>query len=209
MVLKTNRVFSTVLAISLGLTSCTRKPALQETKGQVGVASWYGKPFHGRLTASGETYDMEKMTAAHRTLAFGTKLRVLSLVTQKAVEIRINDRGPFVGDRIIDLSHAAAHAIDMQGIANVRLEVISTPPTRGADLFAVQIGAFPQRPDAERLLVDMQKRYGATRLVFREGDQTWRVLVGLEPTLESAQSLAQQLEKVSGPAFVVRVDSEQ
>jgi rare lipoprotein A len=210
MLVRTNRVRFIVPVVVLGLlTSCTRKPASPENSGQVGTASWYGKPFHGRLTASGETYDMEKLTAAHRTLPFGAKVRVLSLVTQKTVEIRINDRGPFVGDRIIDLSHAAAQAIDMQGIANVRLQVLSTPPTRAADLFAVQIGAFPKRPDAERLLQDMQKRYGAARLVFREGDQTWRVLVGLEPTMESAQSLAQQLEKESSPAFVVRVDSEQ
>ncbi|SRR6266496_1711765 len=207
MTLKTNRVFSAALVISLGLTSCTRKPAAPpESKG---IASWYGKPFDGRLTASGEKYDMEKLTAAHRTFPFGTKLRVQSLVTQKTVDIRVNDRGPFVGDRIIDLSHAAAQAIDMQGIANVRLEVLSMPPTRAADMFAVQIGAFPKRPDAERLLEDMQKRYGAARLVYREGDQTWRVLVGLETTMESANTLAQQLEKESGPAFVVRVDSEQ
>ena len=210
MTLKTNRVFSAALVISLGLASCTRKPAAPpESKGQVGIASWYGKPFDGRLTASGEKYDMEKLTAAHRTFPFGTKLRVQSLVTQKTVEIRVNDRGPFVADRIIDLSHAAAQAIDMQGIANVRLEVLSMPPTRAADMFAVQIGAFPKRPDAERLLEDMKKRYGAARLVYREGDQTWRVLVGLEPTMESANTLAQQLEKESGPAFVVRVDSEQ
>jgi len=210
MVLKTNRIFSAMLVISLGLTGCTRKPVTPpESKSQVGMASWYGKPFDGRLTASGEKYDMEKLTAAHRTFPFGTKLRVHSLVTQKTVELRVNDRGPFVGDRIIDLSHAAAQAIDMQGVANVRLEVLSMPSTRAIDTFAVQIGAFPKRPDAERLMADMQKRNGVARLVFREGDQTWRVLVGLEPTMESANTLAQQLEKESGPAFVVRIDSEQ
>jgi rare lipoprotein A len=210
MFLKTNRVFSAMLVISLGLTSCTRKPAAPpEGKDQVGTASWYGKPFDGRLTASGEKYDMEKLTAAHRTFPFGTKLRVQSLVTQKTVEIRVNDRGPFVGDRIIDLSHAAAQTIDMQGVANVRLEVLSIPPTRAADVFAVQIGAFTKRADAERLMGDMQKRYGVTRLVFREGDQTWRVLVGLEPTMEGAQSIAQQLQKESSDALVVRVDTEQ
>jgi rare lipoprotein A len=152
---------------------------------------------------------MEKLTAAHRTFPFGTKLRVQSLVTQKTVEIRVNDRGPFVGDRIIDLSHAAAQTIDMQGVANVRLEVLSMPPTRAADVFAVQIGAFTQRAEADRLMGDMQKRYGVARLVFREGDQTWRVLVGLEPTMEGAQSIAQQLQKESSDALVVRVDTEQ
>src|SRR5260221_1043134 len=124
MLLRVNLVRFIVSVVVLGLlTGCTRKPVTPpEGKSQIGMASWYGKPFDGRLTASGEKYDMEKPTAAHRTFPFGTKLRVHSLVTQKTVEIRVNDRGPFVGDRIIDLSHAAAQAIDMQGVANVRLE---------------------------------------------------------------------------------------
>jgi rare lipoprotein A len=208
MLFKFNRVFL-VVAVVAGLTGCARKPAFSDGKTQVGLASWYGKQFQGRLTASGEPFDMEKMTAAHRTLPFGTKLRVQSLVTDKTTEIRINDRGPFVGDRIIDLSHAAAQAIGMQGVANVRLEIISMPPTRAADLFAVQVGAFAARPDAERLAKDMQSRYGVSRLVFRDEDQTWRVLVGLEPTVEGAEVLAQKLPKDAEPAFVVRVDTEQ
>jgi rare lipoprotein A len=208
MSLKFSRGFL-VVAVVAALTSCGRKPAFSDGKTQVGIASWYGKQFQGRLTASGEPFDMEKMTAAHRTLPFGTKVRVQSLVTEKTTEIRINDRGPFVGDRIIDLSHAAAQAIGMQGIANVRLEIISMPTTRAVDLFAVQVGAFAARPDAERLGKDMQSQYGASRLVFRDEDQTWRVLVGLEPTVESADALAQKLPKDVGPAFVVRVDTEQ
>ena len=208
MLLKFSRVFL-VVAVVAGLASCSRKPDISVGKAQVGVASWYGKQFQGRLTASGEPFDMDKMTAAHRTLPFGAKVRVQSLVTEKTTEIRINDRGPFVGDRIIDLSHAAAQAIGMQGVANVRLEIISIPPTRAADVFAVQVGAFAARPDAERLAKDMQSRYGASRLVFRDEDQTWRVLVGLEPTVESAEALSQKLPKDLEPAFVVRVDSEQ
>jgi rare lipoprotein A len=189
------------------LTGCTRKTAAPE--GQVGVASWYGHPYHGRPTASGEIYDMEQMTAAHRTFPFGTVVRVESLVNQKTTEVRINDRGPFVQDRIIDLSHAAAQAIAMPGIANVHLQVISMPKTRAAELYAVQIGAFPQRTDAETLRKQMQQKYGTARLVFRQGDQTWRVLVGLEPTQESANALAQELDKQAGPAYVVLVDEEQ
>lgn len=204
---KVSRIFLIALAVS-GLSSCSRKAAAPSSTAEIGVASWYGQPFHGRLTASGETYDMEKMTAAHRTLPFGTKVRVQNLVNQKSAEVRINDRGPFVKDRIIDLSHAAAQAIGMQGIANVRLEVLSLPPTRAADMFAVQLGAFAERTQAEQLLREMEKRYGTARLVFREGDQTWRVLVGLEPTIEQARALAQQLEGESGPDFVVRVDTE-
>jgi len=206
---KTTAVLLIMLPVVLGFWGCKTKPAAPEGKGQIGIASWYGKQFQGRLTASGEPFDMEKMTAAHRTLPFGTKIRVHNLVNEKTTEIRINDRGPFVKDRIIDLSHAAAQSIEMPGIANVRLEVLSMPPTRAADLYAVQVGAFSDRAEAEKLATSMQQRYGVARPVFREGDQTWRVLVGLEPTMERAETLVQQLEKESGQAFVVHVDSDQ
>src|SRR5271165_445629 len=98
------------------------KPGYRED----GIASWYGHPYHGRPAADGEIYDMEKMVAAHRTLPFDTWVRVYDLDNSKSVEVRIIDRGPFVDGRIIDLSHAAARAIDMvgPGLANVRLEVI-------------------------------------------------------------------------------------
>jgi rare lipoprotein A len=206
---KTTAIITCVLAIALGLSSCTKKSPTPETAAQVGIASWYGHPFNGRPTASGEIYDMEKMTAAHRTLPLGTVLRVENLVNNKTVEVRINDRGPFVRDRIIDLSHAAAQAISMPGVANVRLAVISTPPTRAVEAFAVQLGAFASRLDADRLREQMGQKYGSARLVFREGDQTWRVLVGVEPTAEHANALAEQLEKEGGgPGFVVLLDTE-
>ena len=208
MLRKARGIFFAVLLILFGMARCTRKPVAPASQTEIGIASWYGQPFNGRLTASGEIYDMEKMTAAHKTLPFGTKVRVQNQLNQQAVEVRINDRGPFVRDRIIDLSHAAAQAIGMPGVANVRLEVLSMPPTRDADTYAVQIGAFSRRSEAEGILEDMRKQYGAARLVFRDGDQTWRVLVGLEPTTERALSLAQQLENKSGPAFVVRIDAE-
>jgi rare lipoprotein A len=198
-----------VVAVSLGLTACTRNGAGPASGEEVGIASWYGHPYHGRPTASGEVYDMEKMTAAHRSLPLGTVVRVESLVNGQTVEVRINDRGPFVQGRIIDLSHAAAQGISMQGIANVRLQVISMPRTRAADVFAVQLGAFQQRVRAEQLQKQLENKYGSTRLVFREGDQSWRVLVGLEPTVEAANALAQQLQKEAEPTFVVLVDSEE
>jgi len=196
-------------AISLAFMSCSKKPRTSTGQTQEGVASWYGVPFNGRPTASGEIYDMEKLTAAHRTLPFGAVVRVEDLVNQKTAEVRVNDRGPFVADRIIDLSHAAAQSINMPGTANVRLTVISTPPTRGADVFAVQIGAFSDRAQAEVLRSKMEQKYGTATLVFRPGDQTWRVLVGLEPTTEAANALADKLNQEAGPAFVVRVDESQ
>ncbi len=99
---------------------------------ETGVASWYGIPYHGRRAASGEIFDMQQLTAAHRTLPFETWVEVTNLTNGKRVDVRINDRGPFVDGRIIDLSQAAAREIDMlrAGITRVRLKVI--PPPAGA-----------------------------------------------------------------------------
>jgi len=195
-----------VLAALLTSSGCSKKVQPPAAATQMGVASWYGHPFDGRLTANGETYDMEKLTAAHRTLPFGTVVRVENLSNNRTVDVRINDRGPFVQGRIIDLSHAAAQDISMQGIANVRLSVLRIPPTRDAELYAVQVQAFNQRSDAERLRQQMEEKFGTARLVFRAGDETWRVLVGLEPTFEGANALAHQIEKETGSVFVVLSD---
>jgi rare lipoprotein A len=98
-------------------------PAPDPGRSQTGIASWYGKKFHGRRTASGERYDMHAMTAAHRTLPFGTRVEVTDLETGRSVRVRINDRGPFVQGRIIDLSYAAARKLGMveRGLARVRI----------------------------------------------------------------------------------------
>lgn len=98
---------------------------------QVGIASWYGEPFHGRRTSSGEIYDMHKRTAAHLTLPFGTIVRVTDLETKKNVIVRINDCGPYIPGRIIDLSFAAAQQLGMvrKGLAKVGLKVLKYPET--------------------------------------------------------------------------------
>jgi len=101
-------------------TSVTRSAGV----GQVGRASWYGPGFHGRRTASGETFNAGAYTAAHRTLPFGTRLRVVNKNNGRAVVVRINDRGPFHGNRIIDLSRASAQAIGLTGVASVALSQI-------------------------------------------------------------------------------------
>jgi len=90
----------------------------------VGIASYYGKEFHGRKTASGETYDMHKLTAAHRTLPFGTRVRVTNVLNGKTIVVRINDRGPFKRDRIIDLSFEAARRLGIGGTARVKLIIL-------------------------------------------------------------------------------------
>lgn len=116
------------------------REALKAADGETGLASWYGYPYHGRRAANGEIYDMEKLTAAHRTLPFGTWVRVTNLSNQKTVDVRITDRGPFIDGRIIDLSKAGARAIDMigPGVARVRLGIIQAS--------AVQAPVMPSLP---------------------------------------------------------------
>jgi len=181
--------------------------------GETGLASWYGHPYHGRASASGEIYDMEQMTAAHRTLPFSTVVRVHDLDNEKSVDVRINDRGPFVDGRIIDLSHAAARAMEMigAGTARVRLEILSAPATVGPAYFAVQVGAFRNRGNAERLRHAMEAKYGRARLVER-GDTPgfWHVVVGMEVTEDGASALAARIrgeDPSVTAAFVVRLDS--
>jgi len=180
---------------------------------EVGIASWYGHPYHGRKAANGEIYDMNRLTAAHRTLPFNTRVRVRNLENAKSVEVRINDRGPFVRGRIIDLSRAAARSIDMlqSGTARVRLEVISSNRASGEGAFTVQVGAFRERSNADRLIERMRARYGFATASPREGAEfLWRVLVGRESTIEAAESLRDRLQRenaaVGSDAFVVRLD---
>jgi len=188
------------------------REAVAPEANEVGLASWYGHPYHGRASASGEIYDMEQMTAAHRTLPFGTQVRVHDLDNQKSVDVRINDRGPFVDGRVIDLSHAAARVIEMigPGTARVSLEILSAPAPAPAQ-FAVQVGAFRNRDNADRLRREMQAKYGRARLIARaDTPGLWRVLVGLESTQDGASALAQRIRSQHAAikfAFVVRVDS--
>ncbi|MCJ8163912.1 septal ring lytic transglycosylase RlpA family protein [Pontibacter sp. E15-1] len=118
----------------------------QSTDTQKGEASWYGSRYHGRKTSSGELYNKNKMTAAHKTLPFGTKVKVTNLDNNESVIVRINDRGPFVGDRIIDVSEVAARKLDFhaEGIGNVKIEVLET----GAELATAAGFSFELDPFA-------------------------------------------------------------
>lgn len=210
-----------LLAAPLLFISCAKKKSVRVPAAprvgavETGIASWYGPPYHGRRAASGEIYDMEKLTAAHRTLFFNTWVEVTNLTNGKKVRVRITDRGPFVEGRIIDLSRAAAREIDMigPGIAKVRVEVISPPgnppanPPEAAGLYAVQVGAYLNRAGAERMQKTVQRRYKECRLVRRDGATVlWRVLIGKETTETAAQELAGRLRLEFGEVFVVRLD---
>jgi rare lipoprotein A len=115
-----------------------------------GLASWYGGKFHGRMTSSGEIFDTNEMTAAHKTLPFGTIVKVTNLDNGKSATVKINDRGPFIEGRIIDLSRAAAEQIDMvgQGVAPVALTIVAF--ATGAELYAIQVGAFAVDANAQK-----------------------------------------------------------
>jgi rare lipoprotein A len=179
--------------------------------GETGIASWYGHPYHGRPAANGEIYDMEGFTAAHRTLPFGTWVRVVNLTNDRAVDVRITDRGPFVENRIIDLSHAAAGAIGLigPGVARVRIDILSVPTiTPAQNWYAVQAGAFLDQDRAERVRVALERDYGSARLVLRPGSPPmWRVLVGRAPSEAAADAIAQRIRQQEGSAFVVRLDA--
>jgi rare lipoprotein A len=156
---------------------------------------------------------METMVAAHRTLPFDTWVRVYDLDTDKTVEVRIIDRGPFVDGRIIDLSHAAAEAIAMigPGTARVRMEVIAVPAGVPAPVYVVQVGAFQNRATADRIRARMVERYGQARVMERkENPGVWRVMVGNEENLDGANALRLRIERETGEkkAFAVRLDMQ-
>lgn len=188
------------------------KPAVAVAPGytEEGVASWYGPPYHGRAAADGEIYDMETFVAAHREMPFNTWLRVTNLANAKTVDVRIIDRGPFVRGRIIDLSKAAARQIDLlgPGTGRVRLEVIAAPADIPAnDFYAVQVGAFAVRTNAERLRDELSKKYRPVQLVVKQASAPlWRVLVGKESSVAAAHQLATELSSGSNSVFVVRLD---
>lgn len=173
---------------------------------QRGVASWYGPSFHGKPTANGEPYDMWGLTAAHRTLPFGTRVLVQSVETGKSVTVRINDRGPFIRGRIIDLSYGAARelAIIGRGTENVSLTILQSPNASsghmsngGSVSYWVQVGSFTTLPQAVSLQEQLANHYTNIRLttVDLPTGQWHRVQVGIYPSEEKAKTVAIELQK--------------
>lgn len=202
--------FSVVFMLTL-LTSCGgRKPSpnrlpppLPAVIGATyqGVASWYGHPYHGRRTSNGEVYDMNKMTAAHLALPFDTWLLVTNLGNKRSTEVRINDRGPFVKGRIIDLSRAAAEAIAMigPGTARVRLKVVKGPQS----VFVVQIGSFRERGRAESVVADARRLGHKVELERAQADRraVFRVLV-IPQGGATAEAVLRRLRREGFQGFV-------
>jgi len=173
---------------------------------QTGIASWYGGEFHGRLTSSKEIYDMNDLTAAHNTLPLGTQVAVTNLNNGQSVVVRINDRGPFAKNRVIDLSYAAARAIGLigPGTAPVRIEVLgrlSPPPSRPG--FSVQAGAFVSRANAEALRESLAEHFAGAYIVpFQTPRQTYYRVRIRSKSREDARAVALRLAE-SGYAPVI------
>ena len=194
---------------------------------QRGLASWYGGQFHGRLTSNGERYNMYGRTAAHKTLPFNTYVRVTNLVNGKKTIVRINDRGPFVSGRIIDLTYTSAHELAMveDGVVPVKIEalgyarkkleagkwvqVYEKPASYMEGDFTIQVGAFAVRDNALRLHNSLSRKYSdASVMIFDRGDQTfYRVRVGRYARLDQAEAGAERLQEQGFPnAFAVARD---
>ncbi|GBC79844.1 Endolytic peptidoglycan transglycosylase RlpA [bacterium HR09] len=189
------------LAAVMVLAACTSSRFPQERPAtpayvEEGLASWYGEPYHGRPTASGVTYDMHDMTAAHRTLPFGTWIVVTNLENSLQAEVLVNDRGPFVPGRILDLSQKAAAKLGMleKGVARVRLEVLRWGDgMAGYRCWEVQVGAFARAENAARAVGVLQKKGFTTRTAPAGGGLTRVRVTGLSGrtrALEVARTLA-------------------
>lgn len=176
------------------------------------IASWYGPGFHGRQSASGEIYNMYEYTAAHRILPIGTYVLVTNLENGRQLVVRINDRGPFVGDRCLDLSYASARELGIiaKGTARVRLVALGEGEVRGNTVvfrqkpnfrfneFYLQIGAFKNYENAQRLKEELERNYLQVRIEpfnHPEKGLLYRVQIYLANDLETAQSYAEKLKR--------------
>jgi rare lipoprotein A len=174
-----------------------------------GTASWYGKKFHGQKTSSGEIYDMYAMSAAHRTLPIPSYARVTNVANGKSVVVRINDRGPFHSERIIDLSYAAAYKLGyiQAGSATVEVESVSAGDSRPSSVY-LQVGAFSSRENAEdyRSRLSQQLAWLTEQVQVLTTGGLWRLLVGPYGSNDAARSVALRIETELNlkPLLVVR-----
>lgn len=185
-----------------------------ENYNEEGLCSWYGDDFHGKSTASGETYNMHDLTAAHKILPMNTRVRVTNLNNGRQTVVRINDRGPFVSGRVIDVSRKAAEELDIiiAGTAPVRIETLDVVPgynpDGGGDMpgrFFIQIGSFTVRQNADSLLASMRRRYSGSRLqeVLIGGKRFWRVQLGAFNGLAAARRELPSLQANYPSSFVI------
>lgn len=177
---------------------------------EVGTASWYGPPYHNRKAANGEVFDMNQPTAAHKTLPLNSIVRVTNLKTGKSAILRITDRGPFIGDRIVDLSLEAAKRIDLwrAGVGKVKLELLRTPkPLDRGGRWCVQIGAFTDTDNAAELKGKLARKYKTAKVIqFTGPTGDWVRLRPLNDDRGKAFEVARETSSKEGGVFLVRLD---
>jgi peptidoglycan lytic transglycosylase len=178
---------------------------------EVGYASWYGPDYHNRRGSNGEIYDMNAFTAAHRTIPLNSLVRVTNEKTGQVVNVRITDRGPFVSDRVIDLSKAAAKEVDVykHGTQKVKVEVIESPKSiASGGRWCVQIGAMDDEDEATKLKSKLAKKYKTAKVLEFSGPRNdwWvRVRVPLDDR-KKAEEIARANSAPQGAVFLVRLD---
>ncbi len=177
---------------------------------ETGLASWYGPPYHNRRGSNGEVYNMHAMTAAHRTYPLGSIVRVTNVKTGSTALVRITDRGPFIPGRVLDLSLAAAHKVDVwqPGVAEVKVELMLSGSPDSPGKWAVQIGGFPHEPAATKLADHLKRRYQTAKVLCfpsPAGDWWIRVRV-LDDDHDRAKKLAAETQTPEGAVFLVRLD---
>ena len=175
------------------------------------MASWYGPPYHNLKASNGEVFDMNAMTAASLTLPLGTIARVTNTKTGDSALVRINDRGPFVPGRILDLSMAAAKKIDVwrAGVAEIRLDVLKAPaPLDRGGRWCVQIGGLQEESAAAELQEHLQRRYREAKVIkFLSPVGVWWVRARVAQDDRSrAEALARETQTDEGSVFLVRLD---
>ena len=177
---------------------------------ETGLASWYGPPYHNHKGANGEIYNQNALTAAHRTIPLNSAVRVTNETTKHSVIVRITDRGPFIEDRIIDLSLAAAKAVDVwqPGTAMVKVEVLSAPaPIEEGGRWCVQIGAFQSEHEARKLKEKLQDRYATANVIqFTGPTGEWVRIRPQGDDKRKAQEVASKTHVKEGGVFLVRLD---
>jgi rare lipoprotein A len=176
-----------------------------------GLASWYGPPYHNRRGSNGEVYNMNAMTAAHRTFPLGSIVRVTNVKTGDSALVRITDRGPFIPGRIVDLSLAAARKLDVwkPGVAQVKVELMQSGATPGSTgKWAVQIGGMPDEKAATKLADHLTRRYHTANVLrFKSPAGDWWIRVRvLDDDRDRAQKLAAETTTPEGAVFLVRLD---
>ncbi len=192
------RLLSILCSVIL-LTSCAGKSYFRSGNVQKGLASWYGPNFHGKLTSNREIYNMHALTAAHKTLPFGVYVRVTNLNNGKSVVVRINDRGPFIKGRIIDLSYAGAKklGLDISGVAPVKIKVLKKySPKKSSQKFSIQVGSFISKKNAKILKRKLQKSYWNVYIskIKASSNTFYRVRIKAR-SMKSAEKIAKKLMK--------------